>query len=313
MVQLRPALRALYGAKANQEIWPEHDIPGFQSWSTKENDPNLPQHIPWNWGCRVGLGKHAWMEPVYLYAWLAPYYILGLRERSHWQLDCRFYRSSCFGPWNGWTATGNTQPRYEHGIPKESDARFQKSSEHTLKPQKPTWGAMFWVAPQDYVMMLWLFSLATSVLVTIHIGEIWNDKQPMCYACLTDHKMVFYLRTGFAYVFFLMACHELPPVTINTAPCPFACLRISVRKLGFTPRNLNLDGDRKKHFPELGSMFKGHHVKVILWYLTVKSIEFADKAGVAGFKASSVFCTCCVEYPCKFKYGFHASKLDHVQ
>jgi len=66
-----------------------------------------------------------------------------------------------------------------------------------------------------------------------------------------------------------------------------------VRKLGFTPRNLNLDVDKTKNFPELGSVFKGHHVKVILWYLTVKSIEFAETTGVAGFKARSAFCKCC--------------------
>lgn len=61
---------------------------------------------------------------------------------------------------------------------------------------------------------------------------------------------------------------------------PNRYLRISVRKLGFTPRNLNLDGD-KKTFPELGTVFKAAHVKMILWFLTVKAVEFAEQIGVA--------------------------------
>ena len=64
---------------------------------------------------------------------------------------------------------------------------------------------------------------------------------------------------------------------------PNRYLRISVRKLGFTPRNLNLDGD-KKTFPELGTVFKAAHVKMILWFLTVKAVEFAEQIGVAWFK-----------------------------
>lgn len=63
---------------------------------------------------------------------------------------------------------------------------------------------------------------------------------------------------------------------------PNRYLRISVRKLGFTPRNLNLDGD-KKTFPELGTVFKAAHVKMILWFLTVKAVEFAEQIGVAWF------------------------------
>ena len=78
-------------------------------------------------------------------------------------------------------------------------------------------------------------------------------------------------------------CFPLP-ASMGKGPWPLACPRISVRKLGFTPRNLNLDGDWKKNYPELGSMFKGQHVKVILWYLTVKSIEFAEASDVACFK-----------------------------
>ena len=47
-----------------------------------------------------------------------------------------------------------------------------------------------------------------------------------------------------------------------------------MRRLGFTKSNLNLNGDNA--FPELGSMFKAVHVKMILWYLTVKSNELAE-------------------------------------
>ena len=67
-------------------------------------------------------------------------------------------------------------------------------------------------------------------------------------------------------------------------PLVLFALRISVRKLSLTPRNLNLDGqDSKNKCPELGSAFKGVHVKMILWYLTGKAIQFAEQSDVAWY------------------------------
>ena len=56
-------------------------------------------------------------------------------------------------------------------------------------------------------------------------------------------------------------------------------LRISVRRLCLTPRNVGLED--KKSYPELGTIFKGVHVKMILWYLSVKAIEFAEATDVS--------------------------------
>jgi hypothetical protein len=73
--------------------------------------------------------------------------------------------------------------------------------------------------------------------------------------------------------------------------------------LCFTPRNLNMDGDNKKMYPELGTIFKASHVKVILWYLTLKSIQFAESTEVAWLiysispKKSCEHLGCCILAP----------------
>jgi len=54
-------------------------------------------------------------------------------------------------------------------------------------------------------------------------------------------------------------------------------LRISVRKLFFTERNTGLI--EPNSYPVLGSAFKAAHIKMILWFLTQKAIEFADRTG----------------------------------
>ena len=46
-----------------------------------------------------------------------------------------------------------------------------------------------------------------------------------------------------------------------------------MRKLFFTERNTGLDKPSK--YPMLGRASKGAHIKVLLWYFTVKSVEFA--------------------------------------
>lgn len=56
-------------------------------------------------------------------------------------------------------------------------------------------------------------------------------------------------------------------------------LRISVRRLCLTPRNVGLED--KNAYPELGTVFKGVHVKMILWYLSMKAIEFAKTTDVS--------------------------------
>ena len=50
-------------------------------------------------------------------------------------------------------------------------------------------------------------------------------------------------------------------------------LRISVRKVIFTPRNVGLTKDSE--FPELNSAWKASHVKMILWYVTHRACEVA--------------------------------------
>lgn len=60
----------------------------------------------------------------------------------------------------------------------------------------------------------------------------------------------------------------------------FGCqLRISVRRLSLTPRNVGMED--KSGYPELGTIFKGVHVKMILWYLSIKAIEFAQTTDVS--------------------------------
>lgn len=61
-------------------------------------------------------------------------------------------------------------------------------------------------------------------------------------------------------------------------------LRISVRRLGLTTRNLNLDGEGKNgKYPELGTIFKAAHVKMIIWYLTTVCIHFAEQTKVTWY------------------------------
>lgn len=52
----------------------------------------------------------------------------------------------------------------------------------------------------------------------------------------------------------------------------FLYLRINVKKLSFTPANTGL---LENKYPELGSAWKAAHVKVILWFVTMKACEFA--------------------------------------
>ncbi|CAL1128356.1 unnamed protein product [Cladocopium goreaui] len=53
---------------------------------------------------------------------------------------------------------------------------------------------------------------------------------------------------------------------------------ISVRKLFFTERNTRLN--ESSSYPELGTAFKAAHIKMILWFMTRKAIEFANATGV---------------------------------
>lgn len=55
-------------------------------------------------------------------------------------------------------------------------------------------------------------------------------------------------------------------------------LRISVRKLFFTERNTGLIDPSS--YPVLGSAFKAAHIKMIMWFMTIKAVEFAETTGV---------------------------------
>ena len=61
--------------------------------------------------------------------------------------------------------------------------------------------------------------------------------------------------------------------------CSRCLVRISVRRLLFTPANLNLV-KRKGEYPVLGNIFKASHVKAVTWYVTMKAIEFAERSQV---------------------------------
>lgn len=50
--------------------------------------------------------------------------------------------------------------------------------------------------------------------------------------------------------------------------------RISVRKLSFTARNTGLDSNSE--YPELSTAWKAAHIKVVLWFLCLKAVEFAN-------------------------------------
>lgn len=56
------------------------------------------------------------------------------------------------------------------------------------------------------------------------------------------------------------------------------CLRIAVRKVCLTERNTGLD--TKSEYPVLGRVWKAAHIKILLWYMTRKAIQFGDAAGV---------------------------------
>ena len=57
-----------------------------------------------------------------------------------------------------------------------------------------------------------------------------------------------------------------------------AAARIAVRKIILTERNTGLD-NKSTEFPELGRAWKAAHIKVLVWYMTVKAIEYADSTG----------------------------------
>jgi hypothetical protein len=51
-----------------------------------------------------------------------------------------------------------------------------------------------------------------------------------------------------------------------------------VRKIILTQRNTGLD-KKSTEFPELGRAWKAAHIKVLVWYMAVKAIEYADSTG----------------------------------
>lgn len=60
--------------------------------------------------------------------------------------------------------------------------------------------------------------------------------------------------------------------------CHAAAARIAVRKIILTQRNTGLD-KKSTEFPELGRAWKAAHIKVLVWYMAVKAIEYADSTG----------------------------------
>ena len=57
-----------------------------------------------------------------------------------------------------------------------------------------------------------------------------------------------------------------------------AAARIAVRKIILTQRNTGLD-KKSTEFPELGRAWKAAHIKISVWYFSVKAIEYADSTG----------------------------------
>ena len=55
-------------------------------------------------------------------------------------------------------------------------------------------------------------------------------------------------------------------------------LRMAVRKIFLTERNTGLDTPNS--YPILGRSWKAAHIKVLVWYFTIKAIEFANATGV---------------------------------
>ena len=56
--------------------------------------------------------------------------------------------------------------------------------------------------------------------------------------------------------------------------------RISCRKIFFTPANTGLRGNK---YPELGSVWKAAHVKMVIWFLTDKISKIAAETDVPRF------------------------------
>lgn len=53
-------------------------------------------------------------------------------------------------------------------------------------------------------------------------------------------------------------------------------LRIRCKKVFFTPSNTGL---KENNFPELGSVWKAAHVKVVMWFITQKACAIAADTG----------------------------------
>lgn len=57
------------------------------------------------------------------------------------------------------------------------------------------------------------------------------------------------------------------------SPSGLACLRISCKRVFFTPSNTGLKDSND--YPELGSVWKAAHVKVVMWFVGKKICEVA--------------------------------------
>ena len=68
-----------------------------------------------------------------------------------------------------------------------------------------------------------------------------------------------------------------------------------MRRLTLTGSNTGLDAAKRKRgvFPELSSVFKASHVKVMLWWMARKAVQLASSSDVALRRSRFLMCGSC--------------------